>query len=544
MKPQKLTDTTILLIGGTGRMGNWLKNFLESQNLTVQITGRKYLSDKNLRRADIIFITVPIFEAANVIRSLNGKIKNTALIIDLTSTKAMTLPALDELANPGIGIHMLFGPTVSSIQGQKLIVSRVKDSPLAEQVLAVFVKAGADVIEMSGEDHDRTMSYVQSLIHFINIALADILLGNNIDLSGRVSTPVFINQIATTLRVMGQDSQLLSNIQRHNPNNKKVLAEFIATLQDLQSAINNKDENKLLSRIESLQSKIKPQPKIVNAHNQEPARHLLSKGVSVTYLGPVGTYSHQAALSLSHEDTRIEPAESLYDIFLAVKTGKTEFGVVPAENTTEGTIRETLDYLVDFDLRTNASVIMDIHHSLLSKERTLSKITRVISHPQALAQCRSWLRENVPQAKLESAASTLAAVQNLPENTGIAVIGPEIAANKYGLNLLASNIEDNKQNITKFYVISKGIDTIPINTNKTLLFLTIFNRIGILKDMLDIFASHGINLSKLESRPSKEKVWDYHFFIEVDVRLNDLRLQQALDMMKQYCPVIKVLGGI
>jgi len=539
-----LTKQNIFLIGGTGRMGNWLINFLQSQKIEVYSAGRSFASNTQLADADIIFISVPITYAAAVIQSLKEKIKPTALVVDLTSIKSSTLDALITLGNPSLGMHFLFGPTVSSIQNQKIIINRIKNGANTCPLLKVFKDAGGELIEMTGPEHDRTMAYIQSLTHFINIALMETLLNAKIDITGHVATPVFIAQTAAMLRIINQDKELLSSIQIHNPSNSDALLQFSKAIQNLQVLVNKKDQSEISNHILSLQKRVKPNgKKSIKKMGKKSPKHLITEG-KVAFLGPIGTYSYQAATSISSKGVSLVPYKTLYDVFEAIKIGKIDAGVVPAENTTEGTIRETLDYLVDFDLRTNSSTIVDVHHCLLSNEDSLDKVTKVISHPQALAQCRKWLRKNIPQAEIEGGASTLAAVKDTTLRSGVAVLAPKIAAKKYGLTILARNIEDNHENITKFYVISKQIDSLQVESEKTLLFLTIFNRIGVLKDMLEVFSNFKINLSKLESRPSREKAWDYHFFIEADIPPDDLRLQQALDMMKQYCPVIKILGGI
>ena len=244
------------------------------------------------------------------------------------------------------------------------------------------------------------------------------------------------------------------------------------------------------------------------------------------------------------QDNQLTACDSIYQIFEVVSTGRVDFGIVPAENSTEGTIRETLDYLIDLDLKTNGSIDLDIHQNLLSNEQKLDDITSVISHPQALAQCRQWLGNNLPNAKIQTAASTVSSITENKDKKGVAFIGSKLAASLNDIKVLKENIEDNKNNITKFYIISDDIERINFDTKKTLLFLTVFNRVGILRDILNVFASSNINLSKIESRPSREKVWDYHFFIEVEVSKNDERLIQSLNILKQYCPVIKTIGGV
>ena len=151
------------------------------------------------------------------------------------------------------------------------------------------------------------------------------------------------------------------------------------------------------------------------------------------------------------------------------------------------------------------------------------------------------MQEHLKNVQIESSPSTLSAVENLDSHT--AIIGPDLAAKIYNLSVIAKNIEDNENNTTKFFLISKNMQLLK-KSKHTLLFLTVFNRVGVLKDILQVFANLGINLTKIESRPSRDKKWDYHFFIEVAAAPNDTQLAQALNMLKQFCPIINVLGGM
>src|SRR5579859_7628716 len=266
-------------------------------------------------------------------------------------------------------------------------------------------------------------------------------------------------------------------------------------------------------------------------------------GLTVGYLGPEGTYSQQAAEKLFMDvNPQLIAYQTIYDIFEAVAAKDIAVGVVPAENSTEGTVRETLDYLLDFDLHINASLDLPIHHCLLTRETEQKNIKKVFAHPQALAQCRQWLRKQLPSAQLETATSTIAGITHCENEKGVALIGPKSAAMHYHLQILAENIQDNPNNITRFYVISDK--DIYEGTKKTLLFINVLNRVGVLRDILTVFATCSINLTKLESRPSKTKMWDYSFFIEVDHPPSDPSLHHAIHLLQEYCQTIAIIGGI
>ncbi len=541
-----MKDLKVHIIGGTGSMGNWLKNFLEAQGIGVTVSGRKGVEDKILKNADIVFISVPISLSPNIILETSKKVNKDCLLVDLSSVVSETTKALKATKLAAANIHPLFGPTISSIQNQKIILSRIKTSKKIETLIKILTNAGAQVIEMTPAQHDLQMANIQNLVHFANLTLAKTLIDNEINLTGKISTPVFLAQLSTLSRVISKSPELLSEIQLGNSSAQRVLEDYIEYQIKVLDFVKNNDNKKLTNEFSSIHQAIESATGVKKV--KEPLlkagkNNLSNKICTVGYLGPEGTFTHQATKSIVSSKQKLLACKNIFEIFEKVASGEIEYGVVPAENSTEGTVRETLDYLVDFNLVTNFSIDLVIHQTLMSHEKNMSDIKRVISHPQAIAQSREWLRQNLPNAKIETAASTVVAAQD-KDSKNMAVIGPLLAAKVYKLNILAENIEDNTNNVTKFYVISKEKNAVQSATNKTLLFLTVFNRVGVLRDVLTIFADNDINLTKLESRPSGEKIWDYHFFIEVDCNQEDPRLVQTLNIMKQYCPVIKVLGGV
>ncbi|MBI2012007.1 prephenate dehydratase [Candidatus Daviesbacteria bacterium] len=541
-----MDNLRIHIIGGTGAMGNWLKNFLESQGVSSTISGKNNSKSDDVKNSDIIFISVPISIAPKVIDETSKISRDDVLLVDLSSIISKTSKSLEKTKNGALCMHLLFGPKLSSIENQKVIFVEIKKHKLIENLRKLIQNAGGQIINLGLKEHDFQMAHIQALIHFINISLAKTLLQNKINTAGKISTPVFLNQVSVLSRVLAQDEELISQLQINNPEYPAILKNHLKNQEVLIKLIIKKKEDLIKKEIRTLKSQVEPNPtKIQTIIDKHKSLKLNLKKVKLGFLGPNGTFSHQAALKVvdSNEQTLI-PKPTLFDIFQALSYGELDFGVVPAENSTEGTIRETLDFLVKFNLKTNGSLELKVNQNLLSKESSLNKIKKVISHPQGIAQCKHYLNENLPQVQLEYSASTLSGIANDAAKKGVAFIGPSLAAKLYNLNILAKNIEDNQNNITKFYLISKHLNPLAKVSTKTLLFLTIFNRVGILRDILSVFADLGINLNKIESRPSKEKVWDYYFFIEVEVNLNDQKLTQALNILKQYCPVTKILGAV
>lgn len=528
----------IHIIGGTGEMGNWLRNFLESQKIPVTVSGSKGIEDKVLKESDVIFISVPISKTVEVITDTAERVNKNTVLIDLSSIQTKGGISLKKTNLPSACLHFLFGPTITSLQNQNIILSVVRKHKMINKIKTLLQNSGANVAEMNLETHDKLMVFIQNLTHFVNLSLAQTLLKNKIDISGKISTPPFLAQLSVLSRIISQDPDLLTEIQLGNDLSPEILNEFIINQEKLLDLVIKKDSDELKKTIAEIHQQIESTPKAKKKLKTKPERTKKITG-KVAFLGPKGTFSHQVALLVSKGNKLIE-SSSIYQIFEDIDLDKAEFGVVPAENSTEGTIRETLDYLIDFTLKTNGSINLPIRQNLISKSKNLKDIKLVISHPQAIAQCRNWLRTNLPDAILESSNSTVSAMKEDRKDVGF--IASKLAARLNNLPILEENIEDNHENITKFYLISKKSQN--LSNKKTLLFLTVFNRVGILKDILTVFANLDINLSKIESRPSREKVWDYHFFIEVEVSEDNEKLQQALNILKQYCPSIKVIGGV
>lgn len=534
----------IHIIGGTGKMGKWLSTFLQKNDYSVTISGSKNTQNNaDISKADCVIFAIPITMALTLIKELAPQVKNDCLIIDLSSVTTPNVEVLKETGLPSLAMHCMFGPSILTLANQKIVFIEVKSHPLIEKLKKLFLDNQATVLTMTAKEHDTTTAYIQALIHFINLMLAETLAP---EYPLRVTTPAFITQYALISRVLSNNSaELLTQIQLYNPYFQPILKQFIERQQYVLSLLEQKKEKELKTHYAKIQTKSKPEQKRepVIAKEHILPQILQAENISVGYLGPEGTYSHQAAEQMFKiHSSHLVPYRDIYRIFEDVASKKLAVGVVPAENSTEGMIRETLDYLVDFDLCINGSIDLPIHHSLLAKEETLERITKVIAHPQSLAQCRKWLMKNIPTAKLETATSNTVGIDTIEKENGVAIIASHQAASRYTLNILAENIQDNPNNTTRFYIISR--EKVYDGAQSTLLFLTVLNRVGVLRDILNVFGDFGINLNKIESRPSREKNWDYYFFVEIDISPSDPITTRALDLLRQYCQTIQILGGI
>jgi len=265
--------------------------------------------------------------------------------------------------------------------------------------------------------------------------------------------------------------------------------------------------------------------------------------LSVAYLGPEGTYSQAAALKQFGHAAKTVPLQSIDEVFREVEAGSVMYGIVPIENSTEGGVNQTLDSFISAQqVRICGEVELPIHQHLLSKNVDQSKIKRIYSHPQSLAQCRVWLDTHMPNVERIAMGSNAEAANFVCEHMDAAAIAGEQAAEIYNLNILQSRVEDNVNNTTRFAVL--GQQTVePTGEDKTTLILSTSNEAGALYRLLATFAEHKISMSRIESRPSSQGNWDYVFFIDIDGHINDEHVKTMWDSLNQTSYLIKHLGS-
>lgn len=267
----------------------------------------------------------------------------------------------------------------------------------------------------------------------------------------------------------------------------------------------------------------------------------LEKDLKVAYLGPQASFSHLAALKRFGSQVDFLACNSIGDVFLEIERDNADYGVVPIENSIEGAVTHTLDMLVDSDLKICAQVILDISHNLLAR-CPKDKIKRIYSNPQVFGQCRIWLQENLPQAELIEVSSTTRAAQLARREKNSASISSLLAAKIYDLKILVKDIEDSPHNITRFFVIGKT-NVKRTGNDKTSILFSIKDKVGALHEMLLPFKKYRINLTKIESRPSKKKAWDYYFFVDLCGHVEETRVKKALIELENKCKFLKILGS-
>lgn len=268
----------------------------------------------------------------------------------------------------------------------------------------------------------------------------------------------------------------------------------------------------------------------------------LEQPLRIAYLGPEGTFTQLAVLKHFGHSVTTESLSTIDQVFREVEAGACHYGVVPIENSIEGVVNHTLDMLIDSPLKISGEVELRIHHHLLGKAADLSKVKRVYSHQQSLAQCRRWLDENLLAAERIAVSSNAEAARRAAgENDSVAVAG-EAAAEIHELNYLARNIEDHPDNTTRFLVIGR-YSTPPSGDDKTSLLVSGPNRSGLLYELIKPLAGNGINMTRLESRPSRQGLWDYVFFIDILGHADDPGVAGAIKDLEATAGVLKLLGS-
>lgn len=265
--------------------------------------------------------------------------------------------------------------------------------------------------------------------------------------------------------------------------------------------------------------------------------------VSVAFLGPQGTYSEVALLKHFGHAALREDQATLDDVFQSVVAQRTDFGIVPIENSIEGAVGRTLDLLVETPVQICGEVQLRIHHQLLvSSGVGMTDIKEIYAHPQSLAQCRSWIATHLPQAQLIPSASNAEAARTIQQKNNAAAIAGSHAAELYQLDVLAKNIEDSTDNTTRFFVIGHH-ESSPSGHDKTSLLLVAKNRPGAIHDLLTPLAQHGVSMTRLESRPSQTQLWEYVFFVDIEGHCKDPIVKQALSEISQSALLCRVLGS-
>jgi chorismate mutase/prephenate dehydratase len=267
--------------------------------------------------------------------------------------------------------------------------------------------------------------------------------------------------------------------------------------------------------------------------------------LKIGFLGPEGTFTQTAVFKHFGHSVRALPFHTIDEIFHEVESGVADFGVVPIENSTEGSVNNTLDMFLTSPLKIAGEIELRIEQHLLGSEPGLEHIERICAHEQSLAQCRGWIREYLPYAELIGMSSNAAGARRARDEAGTAAIGPDVAADVYDLKILVNNIEDRTDNATRFLVVGRELLT-PSGSDKTTILVSTSDTAegaGVLHQLLKPLADHGVSMTRIESRPSRRKNWDYVFFIDLEGHAEEHPAVDALAELKETSSLFRVLGA-
>jgi chorismate mutase/prephenate dehydratase len=268
----------------------------------------------------------------------------------------------------------------------------------------------------------------------------------------------------------------------------------------------------------------------------------LERELSVCYLGPEGTFSEMALYKHFGRGVAALPCASIDEVFRSAETGSVHYAIVPVENSTEGTIGRTLDLLLTTSLRICGEVVLRVRQNVMAAGGPLERIAKVYSHPQSLAQCQGWIAQNLPRAERVALASNAEAARRAAQENDACAIGPAIAAERYGLAILAAGIEDDPRNRTRFLVLGAQ-DTRPTGRDRTSLAMTAPNRPGAVHELITPFAQNAVSMSRIESRPARTGQWEYYFYVDLEGHRLDAAVAKSLAQLQAKAPFVKVFGS-
>jgi len=334
------------------------------------------------------------------------------------------------------------------------------------------------------------------------------------------------------------DDELLALV-----NKRAGLAQKIGKLKGCAPVYRPERESQILSRIGKARSGPLPaEGRVAIFREIISACRAVEEPLRVAYLGPTGTFSEMAVLEQFGRSVEAIACASIDEAFRAAETGAAQFAVVPVENSTEGAVGRSLDLLLTTRLKICAEIVLRVRQNLMRKGKGLKGLKRVYSHQQSLGQCQKWLAQNLPGAERIAVASNAEAARLAAKGKSACAIGPKLAAERYGLAVIAADIEDEPNNRTRFVVLG-GIEPSPSGRDGTSLVMSAPNRPGAVHELLEPIARHGVSMSRLESRPTRVGQWEYYFYVDLDGHRSDPPLAAALGELQKLAPFLKVLGS-
>ena len=590
MSTLKSTNLPIIgIIGGKGQMGSVFAEFFREQNFPVLISDqRTSLTNRALaQKADVVIISVPIEKTLGVIKSIALHVLPSSLFMDLTSIKEKPVQAMLASKASVIGLHPMFNGSTFG-QGQTIVYCPARPGKWEAWLKKTLGEQGGfDLVKCTPQKHDEQMAMAQVLIHFTEIALGKALydLKANRNTLMRFASPSSRLQLQLAARHLAQDPGLYGNIQIQNINSGWVLEYYANAVETLRQMVHTGDlevfkkyfkegaewfgefGKEALMETDHILMEMTPR-KNQNENSAEP--------VQVATLGPAWSHSALAAEQWLTQNLA-NPSNSYSNIIAhhptigavveAVLKGKVKQGIVPVENRLVGTVRETLDAIFQKKVYIIGAFKRPIHHVLAILPQAKSgAITAIVSHEQALNQCRHFLEKKFPKANWKMTPSTTAAFEDALRRKDFrtAVVGTAEAAHHFGFEILQKNIENDPHNETCFWVLAKQPISVkamaqaiakPLTQSKSpssrlktsvlktsVIFYFARNKAGSLFSVFQIFADLGINLSRIESRPTGKKFGEYLFYLDFDADARRGMGKKAMQKLKTVTSKIQWLG--
>jgi prephenate dehydratase len=528
---------TATIIGGTGGMGRLVEHTLRKYDWTVHTTRRDF---KNLasytEESDIIFISVPHDAFARVVVELELIGVQDKLLVDLSSGVSAHLKALATIAARTAFMHLMFGPDIYTMRGQNVVLSADIDDSRFGALTTLFHNEGVRITEATPEHHDYLMGIVQALSQFNTIAIAKTIseLKTTPKELSHFASLTFSLQSDLIARIVAQPAGLWSTIQFTNPHFDSILTKHMATIETLASCARMRDYKKFEKVFQKVVDFWNTKDVVISAPHT--ITHAALRKNAIAILGPKGSYSEEALQKLNSKQKPLL-LDSIPEVLEAVARGRVEHALVPFENSIHGTVLETLDGIYQHRLRVLDEIIVPVEHVLAGKQSADAPraVRAIYSHPQALAQCARYLRAHYPSAKLIATPSTSSACEKVSTEGQVdaLAIGSKLAATLYGLSILDAQIQDVENNKTQFVLVAKK----PSKQSRPFTLLVVRptrNRPGILHDILGVFKRQKVNLLKLESRPSREQLGEYIFYIITELGSDDSRRPQMLIELRKF----------
>ena len=537
----------ICIIGGSGKFGQFLTKIFLAQNHEVLSLGRNNQKDfsKYIKSSQVIVISVPLNAAADYYNKLSKIVNAKQLIIDISSVMSLNSELLKKIKAETVFLHPLFAPNINNLFATKYILAPIalQKSKLLVNFLAVIEKSGGTINETSVSEHERIMSYIQGLFHFSSILLAKSLADSNIRTKDidNFATTFFRLEFDAISRIFSQKADIYADIQFNNPAFLKVLSNYKKILNSLEEIVINKDYDAYNKVFSDVINKLSPLIKDSFEESQVLVKTLPANKKKVGFLGPIGSYSELAA-EYFERDMVLTEIDSINGVIRAVNEGNIDVAALPIENSIQGSVAETVDGLYQNKLFIKHAVVMPINHcaATLVSVSDPKSIELVLSHPQALGQCARYITKTFPNAKVVSTLSTAHAFKKIAEERLLkaVAIGNQNAALKYGLKVFAREIEDEPNNETKFVLVAKTFELNSKGSETSLVIVPKRDRPGLLFSILKYFTDNNINLNKIESRPSKQKLGTYVFHVDIEGNYMNPNIKKAIAGIEKESEII------